>query len=60
MKKNIKKGFSAVLSLTLVASVLAPVGNVFAATPDLAKRYGNVYEGGSYKYTTKNYQMEKL
>lgn len=54
MKKNIKKGFSAVLSLTLVASVLAPVGNVFAATPDLAKRYGNVYEGGTYKYTTKN------
>lgn len=56
MKKNFFKKLSFVLAFAMVATTVAPVGTASAAakTPNLAKRYANVYEGTSYSYGVKD------
>ncbi len=55
MKKNFFKKLSFVLAFAMVASTAAPAASASAAaTPNLAKRYVNVYEGKTYSYAAKN------
>lgn len=54
MKKFLHKNVATILSLSLIASFVAPTQPVFANTPDFSQRYQKVYEGITYRYKMKH------